>query len=355
MRRFGFQIEQSERAGGRPRQGIETVLSASFGRRRVLTGLLPFLLTVGTSWAAAAGPPARIGWLKIQGPRHTPDQLEAFKEGMRALGLVEGRDYVLEERYANGEGARLPALTTELLGTGVGVIVATSQPSIVAAGRVTKGVPVIGRMNDDPVANGMAHSLARPGGNITGIYAMTEQLNPKRLALLKEAVPSVRLVGVLLRQDWSNAAHDWRVLEAAARQLDLDLLALNARSADELASALELAVEKKVGGIMTFRNPTVVTNLKLIAELCLKHRLPAVFDAREYVEAGGLMSYGPNIDAIYRRLATYVEKLLRGARPGELPIEQPTIFELVLNERTAKTIEVSLPSSLMALADKVIE
>ena len=354
MRRLGIQVDNSELVGRRPLQGIETVLSAPLGRRGLLAALLPFLLTVGTSWAAADGPPARIGWLKIQGPRHTPDQLQAFREGMRALGLVEGRDYVLEERYANSEGARLPGLTTELLGTGVSVIVATSQPSIVAAGRITKGVPVIGRMNDDPVANGMAQSLARPGGNITGIYAMTEELNPKRLALLKEATPSVRLVGVLLRRDWSNAEHDWHVLETAARQLDLDLLALNARSADELTSAIEQAAAKKVGGIMTFRNPTVVTNLKLIAELCRKHRLPAVFDAREYVEAGGLMSYGPNIDAIYRRLATYVDKLLRGARPGEIPIEQPTIFELVLNERTAETIGISFPSGLMARADKVI-
>jgi ABC-type uncharacterized transport system substrate-binding protein len=354
MRRFGIQLEESERVGRRPRQGIETALSVPFGRRGLLAALLPFLLTVGTSWAVADGSPARIGWLKIQGPRHTPDQLQAFREGMRALGLVEGRDYVLEERYANSDGARLPGLTTELLGTGVSVIVATSQPSIVAAGRVTKGVPVIGRMNDDPVANGMAHSLARPGGNITGIYAMTEELNPKRLALLKEAAPSARLVGVLLRHDWSNAEHDWGVLEVAARQLDLDLLALNARSAGELTAALDQAAAKKVGGIMTFRNPTVVTNLKLIAELCRKHRLPAVFDAREYVEAGGLMSYGPNIDAIYRRLATYVDKLLRGARPGEIPIEQPTIFELVLNEHTAETIGISFPSDLMARADKVI-
>jgi ABC-type uncharacterized transport system substrate-binding protein len=355
MRRFGIQVGYSSSVGRRLHRDVKTVFSVPVGRRSLLTALVPFLLMARTSWAASDGSPARIGWLKIQGPHHTPDQLQAFREGMKALGLVEGRDYVLEERYADSHGARLPGLTTELLGTGVSVIVATSQPSIVAAGRITKGVPVIGRMNDDPVANGMAQSLARPGGNITGVYAMTEELNPKRLALLKEAIPSVQLVGVLWRQDWSNAEHDWQVLEVAARQLNLDVLALNARSAEELISALDQAAAKKVGGIMTFRNPTVVTNLKLIAELCRKHRLPAVFDAREYVEAGGLMSYGPNIDAIYRRLATYADKLLRGARPGEIPIEQPTIFELVLNERTAKTIGISLPSSLLARADKVIE
>jgi len=331
-------------------------MSSVLGRRRLLATVLPFVLFAPrASWAAASRPPARIGWLKIQGPQHTTGQLRAFRAGMRALGLVEGSDYVLEERYANNDGARLRSLTAELLADGVRIIVATSQPSIVAAADVTKGVPVIGRMNDDPVANGMARSLGRPGGNITGIYAMTEELNPKRLALLKEVSPSARLVGVLLRHDWSNAKHDWKVLGAAARQLELKLVAFDVHSADDLKLAFEQAVANHVSGIMTFRNPTVVTHLKLIAELSRKHRLPAVFDAREYVEAGGLMSYGPNIDAIYTRLATYVDKLLRGVRPGDLPIEQPTIFELVINKRTADAIGVALPSSLETRADTVIE
>jgi putative ABC transport system substrate-binding protein len=165
--------------------------------------VLPLLLAARTSWSAADGSPVRIGWLKIQGSHHTPDQLKAFRDGMRRIGLVEGRDYVIEARYADGHEARLAGLTAELLDAGARIIVATSQPSIAAAARVTKDVPVIGRMNDDPVANGMARSLARPGGNITGIYAMTEELNAKRLALLKEAVPSVRRVGVLPRHDWS--------------------------------------------------------------------------------------------------------------------------------------------------------
>jgi putative tryptophan/tyrosine transport system substrate-binding protein len=334
------------------------MLSSRLSRRSLLIALLPFLLAATTSWSAAEGAPARIGWLKIQGPLHTPGQLQAFREGMRALGLVEGRDYVLEERYADGDEARLPSLAAELLGAGVSIIVATSQPSIAAAARVTKSVPVIGRMVDDPVAVGMARSLARPGGNITGIYTMTEEMNPKRLSLLKEVAPSLQRVGVLLRRDFPNAKdakHDWQVAAAAARQLDLELLALDARSADDLTAAFEQASAKHVGGIMTFRNPTVVTYLKLIADLCRSHRLPAVFDAREYVEAGGLMSYGPNIDTTYRQLASYVDKLLHGAKPAELPIEQPTTFELVINKRTADAIGITVPVSLLALADKVIE
>jgi putative tryptophan/tyrosine transport system substrate-binding protein len=329
------------------------MLSLLVGRRSVLTALL--LLAARPSWGASDGPPTRIGWLKIQGPHHSPDQLQAFREGMRALGLIEGRDYVLEQRFADNDRARLPGLATELLSKGVSIIVATSQPSIVAAARVTKQAPVIGRMNDDPVADGMAQSLARPGGNITGIYAMTEELNAKRLSLLKEAVPSLGRVGVLLQPNWSNAGHDWQVALAAARRLDLDLLALNVRSSADIAAAFAQASAQQVDGIMTFRNPTVVTYLKLIAELCQKHRLPAVFDAREYVAAGGLMSYGPNIDAIYRQLATYVNKLLHGTPAGELPIEQPTKFELVINLETAKALGLTIPQSILARADEVID
>jgi putative ABC transport system substrate-binding protein len=336
----------------------EPALSSPLRRRSLLTALLPFLIAAGTSRSAADESPARIGWLKIQGARHTPGQLKAFRAGMLALGLVEGRDYVLEERYADNDESRLPSLTSELIGAGVSIIVATSQPSIAAAAGVTKSVPVIGRMVDDPVANGMAQSLARPGGNVTGIYTMTEEMNPKRLSLLKEVAPSVRRVGILLRHDFpnaKNAEHAWQVTLAAARRLDLELLALEARSADDIAAALEQAAARNVGGIMTFRNPTVVTYLKLIAELCRKHRLPAMFDAREYVEAGGLMSYGPNIDATYRELAAYVNKLLHGATPAKLPIEQPTTFELVINKRTADTIGLAVPPGLLARADEVIE
>jgi len=333
------------------------VATSPIGRRNLLAAGLPFLLAARASWGADPAP-ARIGWLKIQGRTHTPGQLKAFRAGLGKLGRVEGRDYTLVERYADGDEARLPGLAAELLAAGVRIIVATSQPSIAAAARVTKDVPVIGRMVDDPIASGMARSLARPGGNVTGVYTMTEELNPKRLALLKEVVPAMRHVGVLLRQDFpsvENAAHAWQVAVAAARQLDLDLVALNARSADEIAAAFDAAVAKHVQGIMTFRNPTVVTYLTLIAGLCLKYRLPAVFDAREYVEAGGLISYGPNIDATYGQLATYADKLLHGAVPGKLPIEEPTIFEMVLNRRTADAIGVALPPDLLVRADEVIE
>ena len=290
----------------------------------------------GAAWpiAARAQPThsvPKIGWLKIQGPLHTPDQLQVFREGMRALGMIEGRDFLLEERYADGDETRLQRLAAELIGSGVSIILATSQPSIAAAWRVTKSVPVIGRMVDDPVTDGMAQSLARPGGNVTGVYTMTEEMNPKRLALLKEVAPAVRRVGVLLRQDFPTegiAKRDWQNEESAAHQLELELFALNVRTADEVTAAFDEASTKGVQGIITFRNPTVVTYLEQIAGLSKKHRLPPVFDAREYVEAGGLMSYGPNIDRTYRQLATYANKLLHGTPVSNLPIEQPTTFEL---------------------------
>ena len=327
-------------------------------RRSLLQALLPLLLSAQMSWGATDASPARIGWLKIQGRQHTPGQLKAFRDGMRALGLVEGRDFVIEERYAEGDESRLPGLAKELLDSGVRIILATSQPSIAAAARVTKSVPVIGRMVDDPVANGMARSLARPGSNVTGIYTMTEEMNPKRLALLKEVAPSVHRVGVLMRHDFpsaEDAEHAWEVAVAAARQLGLELVALNARSADEITGAFEQAAADNVDGIMTFRNPTVVTFLKRITDLCRQHRLPAVFDAREYVEAGGLMSYGPNIDETYRQLAVYVNKLLHGAPASEMPIEQPTTFEFVVNKRTAAAIGITLSPGVLARADAIIE
>ena len=318
-----------------------------------LSSAVVWAFAVPRAWGA--GSPAKIGWLKIQGPRHTPDQLKAFREGMGALGQLEGRDYVLIERYAEDKESRLPDLAAELIALNVRLILATSQPSIAAASRVTKTVPIIGRLNDDPVENGMARSLARPGSNITGVYSLAEELTPKRLSLLKEVVPSALRVGVLLRDDWPNEKRAWQTEEEAAKQLDLELVALNARSAGDLAAALGEAGEKHLDGIITFRNPTVVTNLKLIAQQCRKLRLPAVFDAREYVDAGGLMSYGPNIDAIYRQLARFAVKVLNGTSVGEIPIEEPTKFELVINRRTANAIGIRLPPDLLMSADQIIE
>jgi putative tryptophan/tyrosine transport system substrate-binding protein len=285
-------------------------------RRDVLVWIgsaIAWPITAPGAWSAAS--PAKIGWLKIQGPHHTPDQLKAFREGMVERGQIEERDYVLIERYGEDKEARLPDLAAELIGLNVRLILATSQPSVAAAAGITKTVPIIGRLNDDPVENGMAKSLARPGGNVSGIYSLAEELTPKRLSLLKEVVPSALRVGVLLRDDWPNAKQDWQTGEGAAKQLGLELVPLNARSAGDLAAALSEAGAKHLDGIITFRNPTVVTNLKLIAEQCRTLRLPAVFDAREYVDAGGLMSYGPNIDAIYRQLARFAASCSRAHRP----------------------------------------
>jgi putative ABC transport system substrate-binding protein len=201
----------------------------------------------------------------------------------------------------------------------------------------------------------MAKSLARPGGNISGVYSLAEELTPKRLSLLKEVVPSALRVGVLLRDDWPNAKRAWQGAEAAAKQLALEIVALNARSAADVAAALVDAGSRHLDGIITFRNSTVVTNLKLIVEQCRKLRLPAVFDAREYVDAGGLMSYGPNIDAIYRQLARFAAKLLNGISVGDIPIEEPTKFELVINRHTADAIGIRPPPNLLMSADQVIE
>jgi len=325
-------------------------------RRDVIAGVSSAVVWAITApGARSAGAPAKVGWLKIQGPHHTPDQLKAFREGMTALGQTEGREYVLIERYGEDKEARLPDLAAELIELDVRLILATSQPSVAAAARVTKTVPIIGRLNDDPVENGMARSLARPGGNISGVYSLAEELTPKRLSLLKEVVPSALRVGVLLRDDWPNEKRVWQTGEEAAKQLGLELVALDVRSAGDIAETLGGAGAKHLDGIITFRNPTVVTSLKLIAEQCRKLRLPAVFDAREYVDAGGLMSYGPNIDAIYRQLARFAVKLLKGTSVGEIPIEEPTKFELIINRSTANALGIRLSPDFLMSADQLIE
>ena len=282
-----------------------------------------------------------------------------FMQGLKDTGFVEGQNIAIEAHWANDQYDRLPAMAAELVRARVALIFAfgNNLPTR-AAKNATSTIPIVFGMGADPVQLGIVDGLSRPGGNVTGVYTMTEEMNPKRLALLKEVAPSVHRVGVLLRQDFPSegiAKRDWQNAELAAHQLELELLALNVRTANEITTAFDQASANGVQGIITFRNPTVVTYLEIIAGLSRKRRLPAMFDAREYVEAGGLMSYGPNIDRSYRQLATYAYKLLHGTPVSNLPIEQPTTFELVINKHTASDIGISIPSSLLTRADKVIE
>ena len=306
------------------------------------------------AWAEVAKP-RKIGWLKIQDKNHTPGQFKAFLDGLRALGQIEGQSFEIEARYADGDRARLPALAEELVQAGVSVILATSQPSIEAAWRVTQSVPIVGRMNDDPILTGFAQSLARPGGNFTGVYSLLEAMTGKRLELLRQAVPSLRQVGALLTLDHGDTRH-WLVeTEKAAQQLALEIRVMDVRAANELGGVFAQAAARGVNGLLSFRNPIIVTNYRRVVELSNQYRLPGIFDAREFVDVGGFMSYGPNLDDIYRLLASHVDQILKGAKPGAIPIEQPTKFELVINLKTAKTLGLAVPQSLLVAVDHVIE
>ena len=323
-------------------------------RRR---GLIVAATAASASRAAAQGAPAvpRVGWLRLQGPDYAPGQLRAFTDAMAALGHVEGRSYVLEPRYGDGAAASQPPLAADLVMSGVAVIVATSQPSTEAAWRTTRSVPIVGRMTDDPVQAGLALGLARPGGNVTGVYTLLEEMSPKRLALLREAVPSLRRVGALLQIGRGATARWLAATRDAAAQMGVELRTFEMTGADGLDALFAELSAQRIDGLVGFRNPVLVTHDRRIAALAERHDLPAIFDAREFVEAGALMSYGPNLEALFRRAASHVDRLLRGASPSELPIEQPTTFELVVNMRTARAIGLALAPGLLARADEVIE
>jgi len=341
--------------------GEQSGKSASAILRMKRRAFLTLLGGAAAAWPFASpvfaetAKPRKIGWLKIQDKNHTPGQLKAFMEGLRALGHVEGRTFLLETRFADGDISRLSALAEDLVRGGVDVILATSQPSIEACRKITQSIPIVGRMIDDPVYAGMAQSLARPGGNITGVYSLVEEMSAKRLELLQQAVPGLRRVGVLLTLGRGTTSYWLAETEKAARQLGLDIHIMNVASAEDIDRTFAQAAEQGVNGVIVLRNYTVVTHDRLVIELSNRYRMPGMFDAREFADAGGFMSYGPNLDVIYRRLASYADKILKGTKPGELPIEQPTKFELVLNLRTAKALGISPPALALVSADEVIE
>lgn len=297
----------------------------------------------------------KIGWLKIQDRDHTPSQLREFLAGLKALGHEEGRTFAMEYRFANGDASRLTALARELVQANVDLVLATSQPATDAARRVTLSLPIIGRMTDDPVSSGAAISLARPDGNVTGVYSLLEEMSAKRLALLKQAVPGLRKVGALLTLNRGATARWLAESQAAARELALDVHPMDVRSVDQLDELFADAAKKMVNGLLAFRNPTVVTYDQRVIALSNRYRMPGIFDAREFVEAGAFMSYGPNLDAIFRRLAGYADRVLRGAKPGDIPIEQPTEFELAVSLRAAKAMNIAIPDSVLVSSNRVFE
>ncbi len=313
-------------------------------------GLLAELL------AAQAQPPpgktARIGYLTFRsGPSHLD---EAFRQGLRDLGYIEGQNMAIEYRWAEFKPDRASTLAAELVRLKVDVIVSSGgSAAALAAKKATGTIPIV-FTTGDPVRTGLVPSLDRPGGNLTGVSVLTTELNVKRLELLKDAVPGASRVAVLSNP--VNPAHVvvMKDLEDTARKLRVKLQVLEVRERQEIETAFAAMARERAEALLVAADPMFLAQRERIVELAAKHRLPAVFEFREFAEAGGLLSYGTNLPEMYRRLATYVDKILKGAKPGDLPIEQPTKFELVVNLKTAKALGLTVPRFLLDRADQVI-
>jgi putative tryptophan/tyrosine transport system substrate-binding protein len=278
-----------------------------------------------------------------------------FPDGMRALGWVEGRDFVIEWRFAEGEYERLPAIVTEIVQSNVDVIVLATTQAIRAAQLATTTIPVVLGYSVDPVGNGFVASLARPGANITGLASSADDTSPKQLELLSTVVPGLSRVGVLVNPGNVNNRAMLEGMQLAAGKSGLMVIPVEAKAANELNSAVDALARHPVGGLMFVPDALFNSHLELIARLAMHRALPSVYSQREYAEAGGLMSYGQSLREFYRRAAAFVDKILKGARPGDLPIEQPTKFNLTINRRTADALGISIPSHLLIFADEVIE
>ena len=278
----------------------------------------------------------------------------AFRQELQQLGYTEGRDLSIEYRYAHGQLRQLPELARQLVNNKMDVIVAHAPAAVRAAKNATNSIPIVMAHGGDPIAQGFVASLARPGGNVTGMSNLSAELSGKRLELLKEAFPRVSRVAVLWNPDAPGPTLGFKELEAAARIVDAPLESLRVGGANEFAAAFKLARER-AGSLVVIQDVMTVSHMKEIVRLAAENRMPAMYMESEWAEAGGLMSYGVNQIELHRRAATYVDKILKGAKPAELPVEQPTKFELIINLKAAKQIGLTIPPHVLARADRVIK
>ncbi len=322
--------------------------------KKILAVLVATLTLISFHRAEAQQPKKvhRIGMLASGSVLSAKIRNDAFRQGLRDLGYVEGQNIVIEYRYAEGETVRFPDLAAELVRLKMDVIVTVSTPGVLAAKKATRTIPIVFVSVNDPVASGVVASLAHPGGNITGLSTLAPELGGKKLELLKETFPKVTRVAYLWNPDSPAGLSE---MQAAAQALGLQLQSLEVRSSNDFDSAFEAVLRERAHALITSPNPVVITHHKRIVEFAAERRLPAMYYDREFVEAGGLMSYGPDYSDLYRRAATYVDKILKGAKPADLPVEQPMKFELVINLKTAKQISVTIPQSVLFRADKVIK
>ena len=302
----------------------------------------------------------RIG-LMVTGSLQSPEarvQLDAFRQGLRQLGYTEGRNIAIEYRGADGRIERFPNLAAELVRLEVDLIFAANTRAALAARQATSTIPIVSAVMGDPVEDGLVASLAQPGGNVTGLTFLAPELTAKRMQLLKDALPNVSRVAAL----WHPGAYGERTMddmlkatESAAQTLGVQLQLIEVRAAGELERAFSRMMKERAEALFLFPTPMLFLARRRIIELAATNRLPSVSQAREFVELGGLIAYGANINDLFRRSTVYVDKILKGAKPADLPVEQPTRFELVINLKTAKTLGIDLPLGLMIRADEMIE
>ncbi|HWP60468.1 MAG TPA: ABC transporter substrate-binding protein [Candidatus Acidoferrales bacterium] len=298
----------------------------------------------------------RIGFLSASSPVALSDRLEAFRQGLRELGYVEGKNVVIEYRYAEGKLDRLHELTAELVRLKVEVIVTAAPSSTRSAQQATSTIPIVmAGIGGDPVEAGFVTSLARPGANITGLSALNPELSGKQLQLLTEIIPKLSRVAVLGTSTLPRYAEGMQAIKLAAEPFKIQLQPLDVRGPAQIEIVFNEARKSRSDAVLVQASPVLEAHRTKIASFALKAKLPTMSWAREFVEAGGLMSYGTNIPDLYRRAAIYVDKILKGVKPAELPVEQPTKFELVINLKTAKQIGLTIPPNVLARADKVIK
>ena len=305
--------------------------------------------------AQQAGKVHRIGVLETISTTLNVANFYALREGLRQLGYAEGQNLVIEYRSADGRDDRFPGLARELLALKVDVIVTRGTPAAKAVKNATSTVPVVMMASGDPVGVGLVTSLARPGGNITGLSAIVGELSPKRLELIKEIVPGLARIAVLANTSNDAVRRDWARIETAARSLGVQSQLLDLRESDALGPTFDDASARRADALVVVIDAITQANQQRIVDLAMKHRLPAIYSSREFVDAGGLIIYGVSYPDLYRRAATYVDKILKGTKPSDLPVVQPTKFELVINLKTAKALGLDIPPKLLARADEVIE
>jgi putative tryptophan/tyrosine transport system substrate-binding protein len=326
-------------------------------RRAFVAGTLALL---AAPLDTEAQPPAKIHRIGLLGGS-SPTSPEAshlwgaFFQGLRDLGYVEGQNVLIEGRWYGDRSERLPALAAELVRLPVDVIVAGTAPSPEAAKRATSTIPIVMANHSDPVASGLVASLARPGGNVTGLSSVGPELSGKQLQLLKETLPSLSRVAVLTNPTIPSQALSVREMEVAARSLKLQLQVVEARAPSEFADAFSAATRERAGGLVVLGGSVFFAHRPRLVELAAQNRLPTMYGPREFAQVGGLMAYGVDIRDSWRRAAGYVDRILKGAKPADLPVEQPTKFELVINLKAAKALGLTIPPSVLARADQVIE